>query len=84
LIKEKILQEYIFVSKYARTNNNKKESWKEAVDRVMSMHEDYLVNTKGISRDVIMPYLNEIKHYYVDQKVLGAQRALQCLCLYSE
>ncbi len=36
----KALQEYTFVSKYARYNKSKKrrETWEEAVDRVKRMH----------------------------------------------
>jgi ribonucleoside-diphosphate reductase alpha chain len=74
--KEKILSDYIFVSKYARLKGNKKETWEEAVARVMNMHEQHL-QSKGIDMEAIRPYLDKAKKAYLNQLVLGAQRALQ-------
>src|SRR5210317_1301259 len=49
------------------------ESWDEAVDRVVSMHED---NYKA-QGNKLQPYIDEAKQAYKEQRVLGAQRALQ-------
>jgi ribonucleoside-triphosphate reductase (thioredoxin) len=67
------LQNYTFVSKYARwlEDKNRRETWKEAVERVRSMmHERY--GQFGISEDIDWAYDIMYK-----KKVLGSQRALQ-------
>ena len=67
------LQNYTFVSKYARwlENKNRRETWKEAVDRVREMmHIKY--DEFGISEDIDWAYDIMYK-----KKVLGSQRALQ-------
>ena len=67
------LQNYTFVSKYARwiESENRRETWKEAVDRVREMmHARY--DSFGISEDIDWAY--DIMH---KKKVLGSQRALQ-------
>jgi ribonucleoside-diphosphate reductase alpha chain len=67
------LQNYTFVSKYARwiEDKNRRETWKEAVERVKNMmhfkYEDY-----GISEEINWAYDMMYK-----KKVLGSQRALQ-------
>ena len=33
-----VVGEYVFLSKYSQTHDGKKETWQEAVDRVMDMH----------------------------------------------
>lgn len=69
----KELQNYTFVSKYARWIPEKKrrETWKEAVDRVCSMmHRKYgQYNIKEI--------IDEAYDAMEKKKVLGSQRALQ-------
>ena len=65
------LQNYTFVSKYARwiEDKNRRETWKEAVDRVKSMmHIQY----PHIKEDIDWAYDMMYK-----KKVLGSQRALQ-------
>jgi ribonucleoside-diphosphate reductase alpha chain len=67
------LQNYTFVSKYARwiESENRRETWKEAVDRVREMmHTRY--DSFGISEDIDWAYDVMYK-----KKVLGSQRALQ-------
>jgi ribonucleoside-diphosphate reductase alpha chain len=67
------LQNYTFVSKYARwlENQNRRETWKEAVDRVRNMmHVMYA--DKNITADIDWAYDIMYK-----KKVLGSQRALQ-------
>lgn len=67
------LQNYTFVSKYARwlEDKNRRETWKEAVERVKGMmHTKYA--DAGISDDINWAYDMMYK-----KKVLGSQRALQ-------
>jgi ribonucleoside-diphosphate reductase alpha chain len=67
------LQNYTFVSKYARwlEDKNRRETWKEAVERVKNMmHTKYA--DFGISEDIDWSYDIMYK-----KKVLGSQRALQ-------
>ena len=67
------LQNYTFVSKYARwlEDKNRRETWKEAVERVKHMmHTKYA--DCGISDEINWAYDMMYK-----KKVLGSQRALQ-------
>jgi ribonucleoside-diphosphate reductase alpha chain len=67
------LQNYTFVSKYARwlEDKNRRETWKEAVDRVKDMmHLKY--DNFGISEEINWAYDIMYK-----KRVLGSQRALQ-------
>jgi ribonucleoside-diphosphate reductase alpha chain len=67
------LQNYTFVSKYARwlEDKNRRETWKEAVERVKNMmHTKYA--DLGISEEINWAYDMMYK-----KKVLGSQRALQ-------
>jgi ribonucleoside-diphosphate reductase alpha chain len=67
------LQNYTFVSKYARwlEDKSRRETWKEAVDRVREMmHIQYA--DKNIGSDIDWAYDMMYK-----KKVLGSQRALQ-------
>ena len=67
------LQNYTFVSKYARwlEDKNRRETWKEAVDRVRAMmHTQY--GAFVIAEDIDWAYDIMYK-----KKVLGSQRALQ-------
>jgi ribonucleoside-diphosphate reductase alpha chain len=74
------LKDFIFVSKYSRIVGSKKETWEEAVHRVMTMHRTHLTSYLKLSEEkleALEPYLKEAEEAYLDQKVLGAQRALQ-------
>jgi ribonucleoside-diphosphate reductase alpha chain len=67
------LQNYTFVSKYARwlEDKQRRETWKEAVERVRNMmHTRY--DQYGVAEDVDWAYDMMYK-----KKVLGSQRALQ-------
>ena len=67
------LQNYTFVSKYARwlEDLNRRETWKEAVERVRQMmHTQY--SEFNISEDIDWAYDMMYK-----KKILGSQRALQ-------
>ena len=67
------LQNYTFVSKYARwiEKENRRETWKEAVDRVKTMMQTHY-DDKNISEEIDWAYELMFK-----KKVLGSQRALQ-------
>jgi ribonucleoside-diphosphate reductase alpha chain len=67
------LQNYTFVSKYARwlEDKNRRETWKEAVDRVRDMMHTMYAD-KNIGNDIDWAYDMMYK-----KKVLGSQRALQ-------
>ena len=49
------------------------ETWDEAVDRVIEMHENNYIN----ENNKLQSYLDEARVAYKEQRVLGAQRALQ-------
>jgi len=64
-----------FYEGYSRfkENEGRYESWDEAVDRVIDMHDqNYMNNNNELSE-----YLEEARDAYKEQRVLGAQRALQ-------
>ena len=67
------LQNYTFVSKYARwiESENRRETWKEAVDRVRTMMHTMYAD-KNITEDIDWAYDMMYK-----KKILGSQRALQ-------
>lgn len=67
------LQNYTFVSKYARwlEDKNRRETWKEAVERVKNMMHSKYVDF-GITEEINWAYDMMYK-----KKVLGSQRALQ-------
>lgn len=48
------------------------ETWEEAVDRVIEMHQGYYGDREGLR-----PYLEEARASYKEQRVLAAQRSLQ-------
>ena len=71
----KLLSETKFYDSYSRFNddNERYETWEEAVDRVIEMHANqYKENDNGLKS-----YLEEARQAYKEQRVLGAQRALQ-------
>jgi ribonucleoside-triphosphate reductase len=67
------LQNYTFVSKYARwlEDKNRRETWREAVERVKNMMHTMYAD-KNISDDINWAYDMMYK-----KKVLGSQRCLQ-------
>jgi len=71
-----LLSEAKFYESYSRFSEEKfrYETWDEAVDRVMGMHEEYYED-KLDGR--LQSYIDEARVAYKDQLVLGAQRALQ-------
>ena len=71
----KFLSETKFYESYSRfkEDTGNYESWDEAVDRVIEMHE----NNYKTKNNELQPYFEEARQAYKEQRVLGAQRALQ-------
>jgi ribonucleoside-diphosphate reductase alpha chain len=71
----KFLSETKFYEAYSRyiDGEGRYESWSESVDRVIKMHEYHYENVA----EQLTPYLEEARSAYKEQRVLGAQRALQ-------
>ncbi len=67
------LQDYIFITKYARRNEAKKrrETYEESVDRVLSMYEKRFAD-KNVTDEIEF-----CRAAMKDKLVLGSQRALQ-------
>ena len=71
----RFLSETKFYEGYSRykDDDNRYETWDEAVDRVIDMHaENY--KDKG---NALAPFLEEARQAYREQRVLAAQRSLQ-------
>jgi len=64
-----------FYEGYSRfkEDESRYESWDEAVDRVIEMHDKNYMN----NNNELTGYLEEARGAYKEQRVLGAQRALQ-------
>ena len=64
-----------FYEGYSRfkEDDNRYETWDEAVDRVINMHDKNYIN----HNNELATYLEEARTAYKEQRVLGAQRALQ-------
>ena len=71
----KFLSDTKFYEGYSRyiEEENRYENWEEAVDRVIDMHEKNYKEKNG----ELIPYFDEARKAYKEQRVLGAQRALQ-------
>ena len=73
-----VVGEYVFLSKYSQIHDGKKETWQEAVNRVMDMH---LKRYSGMVKPEDEAEFSKMFAYayslYSEQRVLGAQRALQ-------
>lgn len=73
-----VVGEYVFLSKYSQTHNGKKETWQEAVNRVMDMHlKRYSSMVKPEDEAEFSKMFAHAYSLYSEQRVLGAQRALQ-------
>ena len=72
----KLIGDYIFVSKYAQTIENQKETWEEAVSRVMNMHREHLRRI-GKYNEMTEELISKAEKLYREKRILGAQRALQ-------
>ena len=73
-----VVGEYVFLSKYSQTHDGKKETWQEAVNRVMDMHlKRYSGMVKPKDKAEFSKMFAHAYSLYSEQRVLGAQRALQ-------
>lgn len=73
-----VVGEYVFLSKYSQTHDGKKETWQEAVSRVMDMHlKRYSGMVKPEDEAEFSKMFAHAYSLYSEQRVLGAQRALQ-------
>lgn len=73
-----VVGEYVFLSKYSQTHDGKKETWQEAVNRVMDMHlKRYSGMVKPEDEAEFSKMFVHAYSLYSEQRVLGAQRALQ-------
>lgn len=73
-----IVGNYVFLSKYSQTSGGQKETWDQAVNRVMDMHMKQYRNV--VSPKDMPEFLDMFRKAYTlyhDQRILGAQRALQ-------
>ena len=73
---QKLLSDFKFYSSYSKylPNEERMETWEEAVDRVMSMH--YKKYTEKITPE-LQEYLDFATKIYKEKRILGSQRALQ-------
>lgn len=74
-----IISDYIFYSKYSRVKpDGKKETWNEAVSRVMEMHYQFFDGKiKEENKDAFNKAFQEAWVAYNNQEILGSQRSLQ-------
>ena len=73
-----VVGEYVFLSKYSQTHDGKRETWQEAVNRVMDMHlKRYSGMVKPEDEAEFSKMFAHAYSLYSEQRVLGAQRALQ-------
>ena len=73
-----VVGEYVFLSKYSQTHDGKKETWQDAVNRVMDMHlKRYSGRLKSDDEAEFSKMFAHAYSLYSEQRVLGAQRALQ-------
>lgn len=74
-----IISDYIFYSKYSRVKSDgKKETWNEAVSRVMEMHYQFFDGKiKEENKDAFNKVFQEAWVAYNNQEILGSQRSLQ-------
>lgn len=73
-----VVGEYVFLSKYSQIHDGKKETWQEAVNRVMNMHlKRYSGMVKPEDEAEFSKMFAHAYSLYSEQRVLGAQRALQ-------
>lgn len=70
------LKDYVFTSKYSRYLPEKKrrETFDEAVDRVIEMHRRHFVEERGLDIEDLLDICSEAMH---GGMVLGSQRAMQ-------
>lgn len=72
----KLMADAKFFEAYARyrDENNRYETWEEAVERVMDMHKGFYADKMT---DELKSLMNQVEDAYKQKLFLGAQRALQ-------
>lgn len=72
----KMMADAKFYESYSRwiESENRKETWEEAVDRVMAMHRQYYGSKLT---DELNALIDDATKHYKEKHVLGAQRAFQ-------
>ena len=68
------LQEYTRIAKYAKylPEENRRETWKEQVDRVFDMHKEYFEDFPEV-----LPHIEFAEQAVLKKDILGSQRILQ-------
>ncbi len=68
------LQEYTRIAKYAKylSDEKRRETWKEQVSRVFSMHRSVFEDFPKV-----LPYIDKAESAVLRKEVLGSQRILQ-------
>ena len=72
------LKDYVFISRYSKPIGKSKETYTDAVNRVMQMHMDYLSpKVKGEDKIAFNEVFGKAYNAYHNQEMIGAQRSLQ-------
>ena len=74
------IKQYVFLSKYSKYDYKRgtKEKWPESVRRVMEMHREFYADRiDPANRKQFDELLTFAEGMYLEQRILGAQRALQ-------
>lgn len=71
---KELLKNLKFYDSYSKYNEklNRKETWEESVEDVMSMHYNKFKNIPKL-----IPYLDKASKMYSESKILASQRNLQ-------
>ena len=74
--KQQLLSDFKFYSSYSKfkKEDERMETWEEAIDRVMQMHYKKYENK---ITPKLQDYLNFATKQYKEKRILGSQRALQ-------
>lgn len=72
-----LIGDWIYVSKYSRVVDGKKENWSQSVDRVMDMHRKHIIEKLGSINNELESQIQFARFHYLNQTILGAQRGLQ-------
>ena len=72
------LKDYVFMSRYSKPVGSSKETYSDAVNRVMQMHMDYLEpKVSEENKDKFNSLFLKAYEAYHNQDMIGAQRSLQ-------
>ena len=67
---------FIHISRYARwiESENRRETWVETVDRLMTFMKNHLVANYGYKRDAAV--FDEVRNAIIDHKIMPSMRAM--------